>query len=87
MPIDKIIINIINIIIYKLRKEHKIMSRALVNFPVAEKQICSNCSMVLEKERLSENVIDITQDAYGIPTVVVRCPVCKTLIEWEMKCN
>jgi len=63
------------------------MSKPIITFPLVETQTCRNCSMILTTERLWRNVTDTTEDAYGIPAVMVRCPVCKTIIEWETKCN
>jgi hypothetical protein len=57
--------------------------KPLVIFPVANKQTCSNCRVSLNMDKLLNNVIHMTEDASGIPAVIVRCPVCKTLIEWE----
>ena len=57
--------------------------KPLVIFPVANKQICSNCSVSLNMDKLLNNVTNMTEDASGIPAVIVRCPVCKTLMEWE----
>ena len=64
-----------------------VMAKSLITFPVVEKQICNNCKITLGIDKLSNNIFEVTQDAYGIPTIIVRCPVCKTLIEWEPKCN
>lgn len=64
------------------------MSKSLITFPVVvDKQICSNCKITLGIDKLLRNVVDIDKDAYGIPAIMVRCPVCKTLIEWETTCN
>ena len=63
------------------------MTKSVVTFPVVDKQVCSNCKITLGIDQLSSNVQDITRDAYGMPAILVRCPVCKTLIEWETKCN
>lgn len=63
------------------------MKKSLIMFPVVEKQICSNCKMTLDMDKLVSNVVDMNEDAYGIPAIKVRCPVCKTLFEWETKCN
>lgn len=60
----------------------------IVTFPpVVKKQTCSNCNVSLGVGELLRNVIDMTEDAYGIPAVIVRCPVCKTPMEWETFCN
>lgn len=64
-----------------------IMAKALITFPVAETQICSNCKITLGIDKLLRNVVDMAEDAYGMPAVMVRCPVCKTVIEWETRCN
>lgn len=61
--------------------------KSLLTFPIVDKQICTNCKIKLNKEQLSKNVQDITYDGYGLPIILVRCPVCKTLIEWETKCS
>ncbi len=63
------------------------MINALLTFPVVEQQICTNCQIKLSREQLSKNIHDITYDGYGLPVILVRCPVCKTLLEWETKCN
>jgi len=57
--------------------------KPLLIFPVANKQICSNCGVSLNMDKLLNNVMNMTEDASGIPAVIVRCPVCKTLMEWE----
>ena len=57
--------------------------KPLVIFPVANKQTCSNCRVSLNMNTLLNNVTNMTEDASGIPAVIVRCPVCKTLMEWE----
>jgi hypothetical protein len=61
--------------------------KAMVTFPVVHQQTCGNCRVSLGIERLLDNVVDMTEDAYGFPSIIVRCPVCKTLMEWEMHCN
>jgi len=63
------------------------MSKSLITFPVVDKQVCNNCKITLGIDKLSANVYDITKDPYGMPAVIVRCPVCKSLIEWETKCS
>ena len=63
------------------------MTKSLVTFPVVDKQTCSNCKITLGIDRLMRNVVNMTQDAYGMPAIMVRCPVCKTLMEWETKGN
>jgi hypothetical protein len=63
------------------------MIKPIITFPLVDKQTCGNCKMELGMERLWPNVTEMTEDAYGIPAVMVRCPVCKTLMEWETKCN
>jgi hypothetical protein len=63
------------------------MKNSLVTFPVVEKQVCNNCQITLGMDKLLRNVVEMTEDAYGIPAIMVRCPVCKTLLEWETKCN
>ena len=57
--------------------------KPLLIFPVANKQICRNCSVSMNMDTLLSNVMNMTEDASGIPAVIVRCPVCKTLMEWE----
>ena len=63
------------------------MTKPLMMFPLVEKQTCSNCNMLLDSRNLWSNMTNLTEDASGMPAVMVRCPVCKTLIEWETKCN
>jgi hypothetical protein len=63
------------------------MTKPIITFPLVDKQTCGNCKMELGMDRLWTNATEMTEDAYGIPAVMVRCPVCKTLIEWETKCN
>jgi hypothetical protein len=63
------------------------MTKPMMLFPLVEKQICSNCNIQLDSNKLWSNMTKMTEDAYGMPAVMVRCPVCKTLIEWETKCN
>ena len=63
------------------------MNRQMITFPVANKQVCSNCKITLGIDKLFNSEIDSTEDAYGMPAIMIRCPFCKTLIEWEMKCN
>ena len=60
----------------------------MVTFPpILKKQTCRNCNVSLGADELLRNVIDLTEDASGIPAVMVRCPVCKTPMEWETFCN
>jgi hypothetical protein len=61
--------------------------KKLVTFPVVNTQVCGNCKISLSSGELYSNVIDMSEDAYGIPTIMVRCPVCKTPMEWETRCN
>ncbi|OGW41191.1 MAG: hypothetical protein A2Y97_11365 [Nitrospirae bacterium RBG_13_39_12] len=63
------------------------MMEKLLTFAFLKKQTCGNCKVSLEMNELLRNVIAMTDDAYGIPTVMVRCPVCKTPMEWETSCN
>ena len=63
------------------------MTKPIITFPLVDKQTCGNCKMELGTDRLWTNVTEMTEDAYGIPAVMVRCPVCKALMEWETKCN
>ena len=63
------------------------MTKPMMLFPLVEKQICSNCNIQLDSNKLWPNITKMTEDSYGMPAVMVRCPVCKTLIEWETKCN
>jgi len=65
----------------------KSMTRSIITFPAADEQTCYNCKTILGIEDLHLNFIEMTQDAYGMPAVIVRCPVCKTPIEWETKGN
>ena len=67
------------------RKEPTEMTKPIVTFPMLDKQTCTNCKITLGMEKLVSNVVDMTQDAYGMPAIMVRCPVCKTLMEWETK--
>lgn len=63
------------------------MKKSMLTFPLIDKQVCSNCKIILGIDKLSSNVLDVVQDASGMPAVIVRCPVCKTILEWETKCN
>ncbi len=63
------------------------MKKSILTFPLIDKQVCSNCKIILGIDKLSSNVLDVVQDASGMPAVIVRCPVCKTILEWETKCN
>ena len=75
---------------YKVRhaeKEMRAMTTSLVTFPVVDRQVCNNCKITLNGDTLSSNVLDVVHDAYGMPAVMVLCPVCKTPFEWETKCN
>jgi len=63
------------------------MSRPFVTIPVLNTQVCKNCSFTLGIHDLVRNVTDQGKDPYGMPAVMVRCPVCKTIIEWEPRCN
>ena len=63
------------------------MPKPMITFPLVEKQTCNNCKILLDSNNLLKNIINMTEDAYGMPAVMVRCPVCKTLMEWETKCN
>ncbi len=63
------------------------MTKSIVTFPAADKQICYKCKTTLGIEKLYSNFIEMTKDAYGMPAVIVRCPVCKTPIEWETRSN
>jgi hypothetical protein len=60
----------------------------MITFPaVVGEQTCSNCKITLDINKLLRNVVDINKDTYGMPAIMVRCPVCKTIIEWETTCN
>ena len=59
------------------------MTKSLITFPAVKHQMCYNCNIKLGIEAFYHNLVEMTQDAYGMPVVIVRCPVCKTLIEWE----
>lgn len=61
------------------------MMKPFITFPAVDKQICSNCSITLGLDKLSRNVVDMREDESGMPAVIVRCPVCMTLLEWETK--
>ncbi|MCG2720846.1 MAG: hypothetical protein L6290_02365 [Thermodesulfovibrionales bacterium] len=63
------------------------MSRPFVTIPVPNTQVCKNCNFTLGIHDLVRNVTDQGKDPYGMPAVMVRCPVCKTIIEWEPRCN
>ena len=63
------------------------MTKSLVVFPAADTQVCRNCNTTLSIENLYRNLIDMTSDASGMPAVLVRCPVCKTPLEWETRSN
>jgi hypothetical protein len=60
----------------------------LLPFAFVKKQTCGNCKEVsLDINELLRNVIAMTDDAYGIPAIMVRFPVCKTPMEWETSSN
>jgi RNase P subunit RPR2 len=62
--------------------------RQMITFPpVVDKQICSNCKVSLGTDKLIPNLIKMTEDAGGIPAFIVRCPICKSIMEWETQCN
>ncbi len=61
--------------------------KALVTFPVVNKQLCSNCRTSLSFDTLYTRWVDMEWAHYDIPSLVVKCPVCKTLIQWETRCN
>ncbi|MEW6569821.1 MAG: hypothetical protein AB1390_01400 [Nitrospirota bacterium] len=61
--------------------------KQLITFPLVEKQTCWNCGTELGTEELLRNMMDRQKDAYGIPAVMIRCPVCKTPFEWETRCS
>ncbi|MFZ5908318.1 MAG: hypothetical protein ACOYVJ_13120 [Nitrospirota bacterium] len=63
------------------------MNRPFVTIPVVDTQVCRNCNFTLGIRDLVSNVTDQGKDPYGMPAIMVRCPVCKTLIEWEPRCN
>ncbi len=63
------------------------MNKSIITFPLVEKMTCHNCKLTLDLNKLYANMINLTEDAYGIPAVMIRCPVCKTIVEWETKCN
>lgn len=63
------------------------MKKYLLTFPVLEKQKCKNCKIMFDINKLKNNVVGMNEDAYGLPAIMVRCPICKTLFEWETKCN
>jgi hypothetical protein len=65
----------------------KPMTKSIITFPAADKQTCYNCKTTLGIEKLYANFIEMTKDAYGMPALIVRCPVCMTPIEWETKGN
>ena len=63
------------------------MKQFVIFPPVVERQRCFNCKVSLGMEKILPNFIDMKDDAYGIPSLIVRCPVCKTAIEWETSSN
>jgi hypothetical protein len=63
------------------------MTKLITFPPVVNKQICINCEVSLRAEKLIPNLIEMTEDAGGIPAFIVRCPICKTPMEWETRCN
>ena len=63
------------------------MTKAIMTFPVVDKQTCYNCKSILGIDKMYHNLMEMTQDASGMPAIIVRCPVCKTPIEWETKGN
>ena len=65
----------------------KSITKSMITFPAADKQICYNCKTTLGIDKLYSNFIEMTKDAWGMPAVLVRCPVCKTPIEWETRGN
>jgi len=62
------------------------MKTSYIVFPAAQKQECMNCKTLLGLDKMWANVVE-TRDGYGMPAVIIRCPVCKTLIEWETRLN
>jgi hypothetical protein len=62
------------------------MKTSYIVFPAAQEQECLNCKTKLGIDKIRANVID-TRDVYGIPAIIIRCPVCKTTIEWETRRN
>lgn len=65
----------------------KSITNSMITFPAADKQTCYNCKTTLGIDKLYSNFISMTKDAWGMPAVIVRCPVCKTPIEWETRSN
>lgn len=65
----------------------KTITESFITFPAAHKQRCYNCKTVLGIKDLYSNLVEMTRDACGMPAVIVRCPVCKTPIEWETRGN
>ena len=62
--------------------------RKLITFPpVVNHQVCINCKAPLAAEKLMPNLIEMTDDAGGIPAFIVRCPICKSAMERETQCN
>ena len=62
--------------------------RKLITFPpVVSTQICLNCKVSLGAERLIPNLIEMTEDAGGMPAFIVKCPICRTPMEWETRGN
>lgn len=59
----------------------------ILTFAVMKKQTCGNCHVSLDMNELQRNMIAMTEDTCGIPSIIVRCPVCKTPMEWETYCN
>ena len=62
--------------------------RKLITFPpVVNKQTCINCKVSLGAEKLIPSLIEMTEDAGGIPAFIVKCPICKAAMEWETQAN
>ena len=62
--------------------------RKLITFPpVVSKQTCLNCKVSLGADRLIPSLIEMTEDAWGMPAFIVQCPICRTPMEWETRGN
>lgn len=63
------------------------MTKLITFPPVVNKQICANCKVSLGAEKLIPSLIEMTEDSVGIPAFIVKCPICKSPMEWETQCN
>jgi hypothetical protein len=63
------------------------MRKLIIFPPVLSTQTCLNCKTPVGADRLPPNLVEMREDAGGMPSFIVRCPVCKTLMEWETRSN